>query len=323
MGVVCDTSSVPVEDRAEFWVSATSDLFVPLECTPHDRTSFRGLLHAGSVGPLALSRLDVSPHTIRRTQTLAAETNGDRYKLSLLLRGHALVVQDNREAVLRAGDFALYDCSRPYTIEGADGFRMLVCMIPRPALGLEPERVARMTATRIGGADGIAWALAPFLERLADLAIRGEVPGTHDRIVESVVDLVESLCASVIGSDRVPRSSSQAEFVLRARAYAKAHLADPSLAPGDIAAAVHVSTRYLHRLFQDEGSTVSSWIRQRRLEACRRDLADPSRREETVTSIGTRWGLTSSAHLSRLFREAYGVSPTEYRAEQQRLADDP
>jgi AraC-like DNA-binding protein len=82
---------------------------------------------------------------------------------------------------------------------------------------------------------------------------------------------------------------------------------------------VHVSTRYLHRLFADEGSTVSGWIRQRRLEGCRRDLADPSRCDETVTSIGSRWGLTSSAHLSRLFREAYGVSPTEYRAEQHRL----
>ena len=157
-------------------MTASSELFVPLECRPHDRASFGGLLQAGIVGPLALSRLEVSPHTIRRTAALAADTDGDRYKLSLLLGGQALVVQDGREAVLRPGDFALYDCSRPYTIEGAGDFRMLVCMLPRTVLGLEPERVARMTATRIRGDDGIAWAVAPFLERLADLAIRGEVP---------------------------------------------------------------------------------------------------------------------------------------------------
>ena len=40
MPVICDTSSVPVEDRAELWVTASSELFVPLECTPHDRASF-------------------------------------------------------------------------------------------------------------------------------------------------------------------------------------------------------------------------------------------------------------------------------------------
>ena len=71
MTVVCDTSSVPVGERADLWVSASSNLFVPLECTPHDRGTFRGLLEAGMLGELALSRLDVSPHTIRRTRRLA------------------------------------------------------------------------------------------------------------------------------------------------------------------------------------------------------------------------------------------------------------
>ncbi len=231
MTVVCDTSSVPVDDRADYWVDASSQFFVPLECSPRDKTSFHGLLQAGTVGPLALSRLEVSPHTIRRTRTLADATDGDRYKLSLLLGGSALVVQDGREAVLRPGDFALYDCSRPYTIEGAERFRMLVCMVPRGAIGLEPDQVARMTATRIRGDAGIAWALAPFLERLADLAIRDEVPDAEDRVVESVVDLVESLCASVIRPDAAARSP-RAELLLRARAYADAHLGDPGARSG-------------------------------------------------------------------------------------------
>jgi AraC-like DNA-binding protein len=320
MPVICDTSSVRVEDRAELWMTASSELFVPLECMPHDRASFGGLLQAGVVGPLALSRLEVSPHTIRRTAALAADTDGDRYKLSLLLAGRALVVQDGREAVLRPGDFALYDCSRPYTLEGTGDFRMLVCMLPRASFGIEPGRVGRMTATRIRGDCGIGWAVAPFLERLASLAIRGDLPEARDRVVESVVELVESLCASVIEGDVGRRPSSRAELLLRARAHAQSRLGDPSLVPGEIAAAVHVSKRYLHRLFEEDGSTVSGWIRQLRLEGCRRDLADPSRRDETVTTIGARWGLTNPAHLSRLFRDVFGVSPTEYRAEH--LYDD-
>ena len=36
MPVICDTSSVPVEDRAELWVAASSELVVLLECRPHD-----------------------------------------------------------------------------------------------------------------------------------------------------------------------------------------------------------------------------------------------------------------------------------------------
>ena len=314
MAVCCDTSTVPVPDRAELWIDTTSQLFVPLDCTPKDRATFNGRLQAGSVGPLGLCGLEVSPHTIRRTPRLAAGTEGDRYKLSLMLGGEALIVQDRREAVLRPGDFSIYDCSRPYTLVGGDHFRMLICVLPRTVLGLAPEQIARITATRIAGRDGLGWAMAPFLKRLADLAIRDEVPSDAHRVVESVVDLVESLCESLI-DDRVQRGSSRAELMLRIRAYVDAHLGDPDLSPTQIAAAHFVSKRYLHKLFEAEGISVSRHIRERRLERCRRDLADPDRRDHTVTSIGVRWGLADSAHFSRLFRETFGCTPTEYRRE--------
>jgi AraC-like DNA-binding protein len=315
MAVVCDTSTVPGSDRAELWVEAISELFVPLECTPGPGTAFSGRLRAGTLGPVQLSSLEVSPHTVKRTPRLAANTDGDEYKLSLSLGGEALIVQDGREAVLRPGDFAIYDCTRPYTLIAADPFRMLVCVLPRDIIGLSPERVAQATATRIPGSDGIAWAVAPFLKRLAELAIRDEVPADEHRVVESVVDLVESLCASVISDATGPQAHSRAEMLLRIRAYIDSRLGDPDLTPTQIAAAHFVSKRYLHKMFEAEGVSVSRWIRERRLERCRSDLGGERRRDETVTSIGMRWGFMDAAHFSRLFREAYGCTPTEYRRE--------
>jgi AraC-like DNA-binding protein len=315
MAVVCDTATVQGSDRAELWVAAISELFVPLECTPHPGAAFYGRLRAGSLGPVHLCGLEVSPHTVKRTPKLAANTEGDEYKLSLSLGGEALIVQDGREAVLRPGDFAIYDCTRPYTLVANDPFRMLVCVLPRDIVGLSPERIAQATATRISGSGGIAWAMAPFLKRLADLAIREEVPADEHRVVESVVDLVESLCASVISDGTGPHAHSRAELLLRIRAYIDSRLGDPDLTPTHIAAAHFVSKRYLHKLFEAEGVSVSRWIRERRLEGCRRDLAGNQRRDETVTSIGIRWGLMDPAHFSRIFREAYGCTPTEYRRE--------
>jgi AraC-like DNA-binding protein len=315
MAIVCDTATVQASDRAELWVEAISALFVPLECTPHHGAAFYGRLRAGALGPVQLCALEVSPHTVKRTPRLAANTAGDEYKLSLNLGGEALIVQDGRDAVLRPGDFAIYDCTRPYTLVANNPFRMLVCVLPRDIIGLSPERIAQATATRIPGSGGIAWAMAPFLKRLADLAIREEVPADEHRVVESVVDLVESLCAGVISEDVGPHAHSRAELLLRIRAYIDSHLGDPELTPTQIAAAHFVSKRYLHKLFEAEGVSVSRWIRERRLERCRRDLAEDQRREETVTRIGMRWGLMDAGHFSRLFRDAYGCTPTEYRRE--------
>ena len=59
---------------------------------------------------------------------------------------------------------------------------------------------------------------------------------------------------------------------------------------------------------------VSEVIRAKRLDRVRRDLEDPQLGHEPVFAIGTRWGFVSPSHFSRVFRGAFGQSPTEYRA---------
>jgi AraC-like DNA-binding protein len=313
LSIQCDTSVVPARDRAEMWEEAASDFFGPLECTPHPGRAFDARMRAGSVGSVRLSTLEVSPHTIRRTPRLAANTHGEEYKVSLLLGGKASLLQDQREAVLQPGDFAIYDCSRPYTMVVNDPFRLLACVLPHEVVGLSPERVGRITATRIPGGDGIAWAMAPFVKRLTELAIRDEMPADEHRVVETVVDLVESLCATALGEVAQPNIHSRAELLVRIRAYVETHLGDPRLTPARIAEAHYVSKRYLHKLFEAEGKSVSRSIRERRLERCRAELADPRYRDDTVTNIGMRWGLMDAAHFSRVFRNTYGCTPSEYR----------
>lgn len=80
-----------------------------------------------------------------------------------------------------------------------------------------------------------------------------------------------------------------------------------------MAAATHISVSYLHKLFHAEGISVAAWIRQRRLEACRRDLADPASAARPVAAIGARWGFTSAARSSQVFKAAHGMAPQQYR----------
>jgi AraC-like DNA-binding protein len=103
--------------------------------------------------------------------------------------------------------------------------------------------------------------------------------------------------------------------LIAVQAWIDRHLARPDLAPETIAAANHISVRYLYRLFESEGTTVGRWIKVRRLEGCRRELTDPSLARYGVGAIGVRWGLLDPASFSRAFRSAYGMSPREYRAQ--------
>jgi AraC-like DNA-binding protein len=102
-------------------------------------------------------------------------------------------------------------------------------------------------------------------------------------------------------------------LLVRIHAFIEQHLGEADLSPGVVAAAHHVSVRYLHRLFEAQETTVAAWIRRRRLERCRRDLADPALGAVPVAALAARWGLPDSAHFSRLFRRTYGLPPAEYR----------
>lgn len=98
----------------------------------------------------------------------------------------------------------------------------------------------------------------------------------------------------------------------------EAHLRDPDLTPAAIAGAHHISVRQLYRVFEPSGMTVARYVRDLRLERCRRELSDPSLAGLRIGAIASRWGLPDAAGFSRAFRVAYGLSPSAYR---ERAAD--
>ncbi|WTW98358.1 helix-turn-helix domain-containing protein [Streptomycetaceae bacterium NBC_01309] len=105
----------------------------------------------------------------------------------------------------------------------------------------------------------------------------------------------------------------RAQLALRIRDYVNTRLADRDLSPELIARAHRISVRHLHKVVEGEGITVCRLVQRRRLEECARELATRGPAGPTVASVAQRWGFVSTAHFSRAFRAAYGVSPTQWR----------
>jgi transcriptional regulator GlxA family with amidase domain len=95
--------------------------------------------------------------------------------------------------------------------------------------------------------------------------------------------------------------------------YVRAHLDEPGPCRSRIAAAHHMSPRTLDRLFTGQPWSVSGLIRHERLEAVRRDLADPLLSGRSVAALAARWCFFDAAHFSRLFRQHYGYPPSQAR----------
>lgn len=291
---------------------AVTATFVPLEVSRVGHDPFWGRLRTIDVAPVHVSEVTASQHVVERTSTLVDGAQPAFYKASLQLSGTGLLVQDGREALLQPGDLTIYDTGRPYSLVFESDMRMLVLMFPREQLGLPPSAIKDLTAHRFSSDDNLGAIIIPFLQNASQSLERlGGLTGP--RVVRAAIDLITTMCANELDLDVDPGDSHQL-LMQQIRRYIDLNLGSPELGPGQIASVHFISTRLLHGLFQEKGTTVSTWIREQRLERCRRDLIDPLSVHLSVAAIAARWGFFEPAHFSRTFKAAYGVAPSELRA---------
>ncbi|MGP3913718.1 AraC-like ligand-binding domain-containing protein [Nonomuraea sp. 10N515B] len=312
MAVLIRTSDVPAKHRHDAWRSIVCDTLGPLDLRIDPDAPLRGEIEMGRLGAVGVGRIRTStPHSVHRTAGLIHRDNPDLYRVVLALSGSPRLAQDERYTQLSRGEFAIYDFTRPYELAYDSAVQLAVFSVPHDLLALPAGSVAALTALPVSADSGAGALAVPLLRRVAT-DLDTYAPASAARLSTVVTDLLSTAVAERLELTRaLPADARQRTLLLRVHAFIEQRLGEIDLDPGAIAAAHHISVRYLHRLFESENTTVAAWIRQRRLERCRAELARGG--DEPVSAIAARYGLPDSAHFSRLFRRAYGMPPAEYR----------
>ncbi|QXJ22578.1 helix-turn-helix domain-containing protein [Actinomadura graeca] len=316
---VISTAEVLAEERFGFWREVNSKLWVPYElrCDPELESGFRARVGISEFGPVQATLITTMPHSVHRTPKLIRQADPDVFKLGCLVRGDGRITQDGRSTSFTVGDLILYDTSRPYVAEFAPDAplsqQLLLLRFPRSLLSLPPRELPRLSAVRIPGTRGVGALSSKFLLQLAR-HMHELSPADTARLSTLALEVLTTALSDALDTQStVPPHTRRRALMAQIRAFIRENLGDAQLTPDTIATAHHISLRYLHKLFQQDGHTVAGWVRERRLEQCRRDLADARLAARPIHAIAARWGFTSPAHFSQAFRGAYGLSPREFR----------
>ena len=312
MTVLLDTSDVAPADRSTFWSEGAARLFQPMGVQPLVDRPFSGRVLGHRLGPIDLFRVTGDANRVVRTMEDVEEADPEHLHVNLVTRGTIHVTQDGRSGRLRGGDLSTLDTSCPFVVQAQGRFELLTIVIPKGMVG---RRTSGRTGTRMAGDAGLPRVAGPFFVGVAGGLHDGSIDHEDLDLAEGIVGIVRALHADSVVPPLARRASSRSEGMLqRLKDYIALHLRDPDLGPARIARAHFISTRYVHKLFRAEGTTVSAWIRMRRLEGARRDLSDPALAHGTIGALAAAWGFTDPARFSRAFRAAYGCSPSEARA---------
>lgn len=290
------------------WTEAVRRRVMRFEFDCDRPRAFTGILQHRSLGGVDFINMASRRHAAHRGAPQISAADSGFCVLTLQLAGQLRITQDDRTAVVRPGEYALYDSSQPVVLSGSDDYKSTCIRFPTSRLamrGSEPlEGVTARAFDCAGGLPATVWDTLISLNRnLGQLGAHGP------HAVRTTLELVGTMVREQVGAAAGPRP----DLLERIADYIDEHLADPNLGPARIAAAHHISPRRLHQLFAPTGTSVARRIRARRIEMCRRDLADPALAGVPAFAIGSRWGFPGASHFGQVFKRETGCTPAEFR----------
>lgn len=306
------TQDLKHSQKLRYWRDYVCQTFVDLNCEHVDEADFEGYIISRDAGDIRYSTVQSSPQQVVRDQSKIANSSHDYFLVSMQLAGQGRIIQNGRVAQLNAGQFALYDVTRPYRLEFDKHYKQLVLRLPRKTvLGrlIEAEDhtavavAANLSATRL--ATSLFTQIADHLPGLDEFTV--------NRLQNDAVDLLVDAVREQTQQGVPTQGQSTAQLLHRISRFIENNLHDPDLKPDAIAAAHGISERYLRKLFEAREQGVAEWMWQRRLDNAYQDLLSPAKAHLSVATIAYEWGFKDASHFSRAFKTKFDVSPRAAR----------
>jgi AraC-like DNA-binding protein len=216
---------------------------------------------------------------------------------------------------ITAGGFAISHTDQPYTTAPttAHGFDLRILKIPlagrdmfaRPAQGLTPLLLQDNPRLQTAIA-------ASFAALVADSTENPDADFARD--VGHLAQLALLARSRVAPGSPETRAALRFGFLKAARNALAQNLHRPGLSPLAVATALGISVRQLHLLFEPTGRSFSRTLMAMRLAEARRVMLGVMS-TRTVADVAYACGFDSMATFYRVFRQTYGMTPNELRAE--------
>jgi AraC-like DNA-binding protein len=309
LGVVSTCDARPSE-KVGVWQDNLLRLCGRLRSEAQVDGSFFGKIEYAMIGGMRIAKLTASRHRVVRTPSYARRDNDGFIKVALQIKGTSSFEQGGRTVVLAPQEWSIYDTTRPYIVTVPQDTEMLIALVPRDSLSTPRFCIDNLMVRKFPGRTGLGRLAYQFLISAFD-EIPAITPDAEWEVAGAIAHLVRLTMLDTAGT----RSEVSLREVWRDRikSYISSHLCDPELSIDQIACAMNCTKRYVHKVFQSEGASVSESILSMRLARCREDLCNTARSRDSITDIAYSWGFNNPAHFSKTFKEEFHISPRSFR----------
>lgn len=310
----------------------STDMFAPHERLAAWRESFgRGILkleiESLSEGEF---RSDVTLRVLPGLAIMSGDTSAIRFNrplhlidnddigMSISLSGDSLFRVRDHEDMIHSGDAVVMGAGEGGMNESRARCRFFGLRMPRSVLAPLAIPVTQLLGRRIPADTPSLRLLRQYLGILADT----DALDTSE-LQRHAVTHIHDLVLLTLGAARDAANLAQGRGLVAARLSAIKEDIARNLAHGDVsltalAARHRASPRYIQKLFDSDGTSLSEYVVDQRLARAHRLLCDPRRSAEKIASVAFAAGFGDVSYFYRVFRRRYGLLPTDVRASTRR-----
>jgi AraC-like DNA-binding protein len=315
------TDELPQEKRIAFWTEVVGRQLIKVEFDEIPEAPFSQTAVLQNLPGLSMITGVGGGYRVRRTREFTVKGNDD-FILKIHLEGSGQFSQFGRDVTIGSGEAVLLSGKDVFSALIPVPVRYIAIGVPRHALWsrvynpeavfLKPIPITNETLrllirylSLLNSEDVLSATIEPRLGQML-------VTHVHD-LLALLLGATQDAAEQAIGNQRVVRLHAIKSDIL-------ARLDQGSLSVAMMAERHGVSTRYVQKLFELEGTTFSEFVLTERLARAHRMLVDPQFADRPISSIGYEAGFTDLSHFNRAFRRRYGATPSDVRNSAMSLA---
>jgi AraC-like DNA-binding protein len=215
---------------------------------------------------------------------------------------------------VRAGDSLVLPSTQPFHCGTPDRFRSRFLIVTEAALADTIGDLDRLPASVLPGHLPEAGILKAYLSAVDLADPESEDPAFRNLVGSQLLDLLSSALSRGMGlKDPTEGRGARAVRFTTARRIVDRELDRPTLSAATLGRRLGVTERTVQKMFEDIGTTCSSYIAEKRMQKAYGLLTDPALVTVPVRILAERVGFTDPATFTRAFRRRFGETPMAVR----------
>ena len=254
-----------------------------------------------------------TPLAVRHDSAMACASGHGDVLAMIAVEGEGTIDQGGRTLPFKQGDISFRTTRMPSVCSLATPGKLVMLRVPGDRFfGLYADLHDRFVPSVAHAGSRLAEAARGHMAQVfPDEAPRHAALAYFSE--QSFVSLLAATYCETVDDDAADGKRHERDRWQRLVAYIEAHLGDAELSVDAVSKELGISKRLTHRLFETQRTQYGAYLRTRRLERAKEELANPRLAQLSVSEIAWRSGFNDASHFSRAFRDRFGVPPGAWR----------